>query len=75
MEQELKIDKGIPLPPGAEPQRRYPFHEMERGDSVFFKGVNLQSAPCVAARRHGKTHSKEFACRKVEGGVRIWRVK
>ena len=67
---EFKIEKNIPLFPPRASRRKYPFHEMEIGDSVFLadrKPSNLGgSTACLAP--------KKFAFRNVEGGVRVWRV-
>lgn len=73
----MKIDKGIPLP---EPQRgahslKYPFQQMEVGDSVFFEGQKIGDRPYIAAKKCGRTKGRRFSGRNVEGGVRIWRVE
>lgn len=74
---EFKIEKGIPLPPSRR-HSRYPFHEMEVNDSVFFPGVE-QRTISGTAQSTGKSRGWRFATRKVvvDGvtGVRIWRVK
>ena len=33
---EVKIDKGIPLPSDIRNELKYPFNEMDIGDSIFF---------------------------------------
>lgn len=55
----------------------YPFKDMMVGDSVFFQcePKGSRSNPAVAARVHGATYGKKFSARKIDGGVRIWRIK
>ncbi len=74
----LPIDKGIPIPPVPKRTRstfRYPFAQMEMGDSVFvplLSDANFVSAMLAAKPR-------KFTIRKVtENGVlgkRIWRIE
>jgi hypothetical protein len=62
------IEKGIPLPPqkfGRGAPRKYPFHVMQVGDSVYVPGTKC---PSPGACAKGK-----FATRKVDGGYRVWR--
>ena len=54
--------------------RKYPFPEMEVGDSFFAKA----SQPAVSGRAgnfNRKHPDRKFTTRKVEGGTRCWRVK
>ena len=77
----IKIDKGVPIPPkpgmpGA--PKKYPFWDMEVGDSFFVE--------CKPEESRAKEKSL-YACgwrvfgagalatRSVEGGVRVWRIK
>lgn len=68
------IEKGIPLPT-RQVSRKYPFSEMEVGDSFF-----VTDASVVLLHTHARRHSpKRFTCRTtVEDdvkGVRIWRIE
>lgn len=66
----VKIEKDIPLP---EPKRRkYPWHEMEVGDSFIFPHKHGQQYASVMSRRHSP---KKYAARMVGGKYRIWRVE
>ena len=70
-----KIEKTVSM---TEPRGRhckYPFPEMEVGDSFCAAGQKPQGGAVVAARAYGKRHTKTFAVRAYEGGVRIWRTK
>ncbi len=66
----MKIEKNVPAPE-KKGNCKYPWGEMEVGDSVLIK-ENIHSAKC-AARSYGSYHGKKFICREREGGVRIWR--
>ena len=69
----VRIDQGIALPIN---RSKYPFGEMEAGDSILF-GVRKQAESCrVAALRFTRVHQPEwvFSLRKVDGGWRLWRI-
>jgi hypothetical protein len=76
----FKIEKGHPMPEfkrGA--PRKYPWAQMEVGDSFFVPGNKTQSMSAVACSR-AKIHPPErYICRKevVDGvqGVRVRRVE
>lgn len=68
----MKIEKGVPVPVIAEPVR-YPFESMQVGDSFFVEGGVLTRL-CNAHGRAGRRMGRKFTARKVEGGVRVWRV-
>lgn len=76
---EFEIDSNV-IPP-ASPRRRptncrYPFHEMEVGDS-FFVPKESQRAKIVrnAADAYAKRHGVGFRVLQVDGGCRCWRVE
>lgn len=74
-----EIEKGVPLPIGA---TKYPFREMQIGGSFF---VPSDGEPLARVRRrlsvsaHSFTRrceaSRAFTVRRVDGGIRVWRVK
>jgi hypothetical protein len=70
----ITIDKGIPMPPRRHGGRhiRYPFAEMEVGDSFFHAGS--ASSVEAAASSYARHSGKRFSARYVAGGVRIWRI-
>lgn len=69
------IEKNIPLPKGT-PNKgysKYPFAEMQVGDSFLFSGPagRIRSAVSQHSRRHGGKFSV-----RIEGrGFRVWRVE
>lgn len=76
----MKIEKGIPIPMGAGrkgPPIKYPWPDMEVGDSVFFDGEpkGADAKQGTAARLWGNNHGRKFAARKEGNGVRVWRIE
>lgn len=73
---EIKIEKGIPLPPrprkGGRPVNSV-FRQMEIGDSVFMDKPTARAAGGYYGRVARETGWK-FTARTVEGGVRVWRI-
>jgi hypothetical protein len=68
----LEIDRGIDIPAS---RTRYPFSDMEPGDSILFDAEKKATSARVAAVRYASRHSPDwtFTLRKVEGGWRLWR--
>ena len=65
------IERGLPMPP---PRTKYPFLEMEVGDSF---AAPLASRNIISSRASsiGARHGREFVSRKIsDGQVRVWRV-
>jgi hypothetical protein len=72
---EFVIEKGVPLPetpPRWKP--RYPWREMEPGDSFFVPEGKLKSLQS-SAYKVGRDLGRKFAAHPEAGGVRVWRVK
>jgi hypothetical protein len=61
--------------------KKYPFDDMEVGDSFFVPHPKAKAARQAALGRNSRPTPKHrpfrdhWATREVEGGVRIWRVK
>ena len=71
----IKIEKNIDLwPRKAVRVCVYPLHDMEVGDSIFVYDFAASSAR-VQAAKHQRQFGTKFESRKVEGGIRIWRVE
>ena len=67
-----EIDKNVPLPPftrGA----RFPYEQLEVGDSFYVEGGKLSSI-CNSNYRVGKRLQAKFTARQEDSGVRVWRV-
>lgn len=71
-----QIEKNIPAPlikkTGA--QNKYPFSQMEVGDSFFVAGAKRISLT-NAAKYHTRTKGWRFSAATVPGGARCWRVE
>lgn len=81
---EIKIDKGIPIPPTYQQRikRIYPIFDMGVGDSFFvdsseddYNKKRSKINNFIIANRHKIGYETRFAIRKVEGGIRTWRTK
>ena len=66
----MLVEKSVPLPEG---KKRYPYKEMEVGDS-FFVGDGKLQVVCNANYRASKRLGMQFIARKEVEGVRVWRV-
>jgi hypothetical protein len=75
----MQLEVGIPLP---DKRHKYPFAQMEIGNS-FFVGIEVSPARLAsAAYAYGKRHGKRFRVsfqydetpQKNLCGVRVWRV-
>ncbi|PZF76195.1 hypothetical protein DK847_13395 [Aestuariivirga litoralis] len=71
-EEEIAITKGLPTPHRG--RAKYPFRDMELGDSFFAPGASVIGLH-GCARRH---RPKRFTCRTLVengvAGVRVWRI-
>ena len=72
---KFKIDKNIPMPAIKHGNAKYPFDEMEVGDSILVKGVAAARSCKQAAYKYGKQNGKKFAARAAANGARIWRTQ
>ena len=78
----VKIENSVPFEddkpfPGRKHRRsKYPFWNMAIGDSVFYqdaaKAEQARQAAHVAQKR--SNDERVFRSKKVDGGLRIWRV-
>ena len=59
----LKIQSGIPIPEYG-PSRKYPFHDLEPGDSVEFDDTEAFERARRAAQAYGRRHNIRFVARK-----------
>lgn len=73
----IKIDKGVPIPEFKErrgPNPKFPFRNMEVGDSFFVERIPEKIRQIVSLWNI-KLKPKVFAYKKEETGTRVWRVK
>ncbi len=69
----FEIEKNVPPPRNtAGVPAKYPWREMEIGDSFF---VPENKAPKkMQTYRMGKELGRKFSYASVEGGIRVWRI-
>lgn len=73
----IKIESGIAIPVGAGRRgvTKYPFRDMNVGDSFFVATDNPKKTGNVIASCARPILGKgNFAIHSVEGGVRVWRL-
>lgn len=70
----FQIEKDVPMPVS---RSRYPFPQMKVGDSFFVPETHVPARLMSAAISYAKrnTLAWKFAARRIDGGVRIWRIK
>ena len=78
MDESIKIEKGIPLPEETRGRNsKYPWGEMEIGDSFFIKDAEKYSVRYrtvqQCASRYGKLRDKKFKSTSEGSGIRVWR--
>lgn len=69
----IRVDSDVPIP---ESRTRYPFPEMEPGDSFFLAERNMANSARVAAIRFTAKHRPDwkFQLRRTDTGWRLWRI-
>jgi hypothetical protein len=77
---KIVIQKNIPMEATRESKSKYPFHEMEVGDSFFIKCdaetmISRRSTVLSSSVYYGKSSGKKFKSRTYSDGFRIWRIK
>jgi hypothetical protein len=75
LERPISVEKGIPIESkvGRGAAARYPFAQMEVGDSFFVPGKRSGQLSNHCSYQRLKT-GRRFTIRKVDGGVRVWRI-
>ena len=71
---EIRIEKGVPIPNGDR-IRKYPFGNMQVGDSAFFPGEKVNGRAYRASRSMGTRNNTKFVARPEADGIRIWRTE
>lgn len=65
-----EIEKDVPMP-NTRNRTKYPWAEMEVGDSILCETVNAR----LSAYHYGHRYGLKFSARIAGVGVRIWRVE
>lgn len=73
---EFKIEKGVPIITGrrANTGGKYPFEKLEIGDSFLVPNKTTNTFGSFLSY-WSRRLKRKFISRKVEGGVRVWRIK
>lgn len=80
----MQIEKGVPVPEstngksgrtGIGRPRKYPFEDMEVGDSIFVEGQTMRGGAYKSARRYTQKTGVAFTAHLEKGGIRIWRAE
>jgi hypothetical protein len=78
----IQVDRGIPVPevklrpkPRARKEKcKYPWHEMQIGDSFLVKDHRPSCSIQAMASDRGKRDGRKYTTRVTTKGVRIWRI-
>lgn len=74
----FKIEKGLPVPRSHGVGYKYPWRELQPGDSFFVPDSDkcrqsvMQSVSSLGRALYGRG---AVTARRVDGGIRFWRVK
>ena len=69
-ELQVEIEKQIPVP------KKYPFHQMQVGDSFAVPPDIRRQTVSVAALRYGRNHGMKFVVRMMpDRSYRCWRIE
>lgn len=73
----MKIEKGVPIPDKVPTGRgrKYPWEEMEVGDSLFFDNKTEYEQARSASGAYARNHEVKFTSRMTLEGYRIWRIQ
>ena len=67
-----KIEKNIPIP--TDGRKKYPWNEMEIGDSMFFDGRSSTQVSAICGG-WGRRNGRRFLVKKEGDGCRAWRIE
>jgi hypothetical protein len=75
MSETWKIERGIPIPPTRFPGKfsKYPYGQMEVGESVFME-IDSHSASAASYRHRPKRFSVRQTTENGKHGTRVWRI-
>ena len=74
----IEIEKGVPLVSWKSCGIKYPFNDMEIGDSFFIpcdEGNERETRRRITiAVDYRRIEQKKYSVRQVSGGIRCWRI-
>ncbi len=74
----MKIEKGVPIPEKGNKESKYPFNEMEVGDSaviIEYTPENMRKINSILYYYTQKNKGKKFTQRQEGDKIRVWRIK
>ena len=73
---EVMVEKNIDMPVMRVTASKYPYDEMEVGDSfmVTSERISMINTMCGVNKKKGEELGMKFIAKRVEGGVRVWRI-
>jgi len=75
---EVIVDKNVDMPVMRVTANKYPYDEMEVGDSFLIKShlASKINTMCGLNKKRGLELGRKFIAKRVleEGGVRVWRI-
>lgn len=69
----ITIEKNIPFPKVS--STKYPFLDLEVGDSFFVPDMTTSSISSNIQRFRLKYPDRKWSTRTVSGGIRVWRIQ
>jgi len=73
MYEMFTLERGLEIP-DRKTGPKYPYDRLELGDSFYIQDGDL-SKLCNANYREWRRTGKKYTARKVENGVRVWRIE
>ena len=72
----ITIDKNIPIPTNgtAGAPHKYPWRDMEVGDSFYVNGPTRRDSLSQCSSRAARIYGRKFSIRKENCGFRVWRI-
>ena len=70
-----ELEKSVDVPQRGSNIKKYPFSEMEVGDSFFVNDKSFKCAPYLAAKNYSCRTGKKLVGRREGEGIRIWRTE
>lgn len=71
----MQIDKDIPMPPPRGRHTKYPFRDMEVGDSIAVAAEERDRIVSAASYFGKRNAAFRFTVRRHNGAYRLWRIE
>ncbi len=68
----IKIEDGVPLPTRTHKGAKYPWNDLEVGQS--FAVIDPPKWFHTTVSAEGRKRGKKFTVRQIDGGARVWRI-